>query len=158
VVFCSTGSFSFCSSPQLPLAAAGPAGAQFPNCIKIGRQPRAEPQPGRDISTGSCGSVSRHPYTWSTDGVVINLKIGDQEPSQFYIRGINYEPRRSEAALDCRLSMTFFTQTLLRPSSLCGVTTAAKTSERCVRWGELDPHLRRVEVGGGLRQRCASSP
>ena len=76
----------------ITLAAAGPAGAQFPNCIKSVDNQELNPN-----ADGTYPPDPAIPYTgthtkWSTDGVVINLKIGDQEPSQFYIRGINYEP------------------------------------------------------------------
>jgi hypothetical protein len=76
----------------ITLAAAGPAGAQFPSCIKSVDNQELNPNPD-----GTYPADPAVPYTgthtkWSTDGVVINLKIGDQAPSQFYIKGINYEP------------------------------------------------------------------
>jgi hypothetical protein len=76
----------------ITLAGAGPAGAQFPNCIKSVDNQELNPNPD-----GTYRPDPAVPYTgthtkWSTDGVVINLKIGDQAPSQFYIKGINYEP------------------------------------------------------------------
>ncbi|HEY2567984.1 MAG TPA: hypothetical protein VGI25_01555 [Candidatus Udaeobacter sp.] len=76
----------------ITLGAAGPAGAQFPNCIKPADNQELNPNPD-----GTYPSDPAVPYTgthtkWSTDGVVINLKIGDQAASQFYIKGVNYEP------------------------------------------------------------------
>ena len=76
----------------ITVAAAWPAGAQFPNCIKEvnnrGLNPNADGTYPPDPAVPYTGTHTK----WSTDGVVINLKIGDQKPSQFYIKGINYEP------------------------------------------------------------------
>ena len=119
----------------ITLAAAGPAGAQFPNCIKSVSNQELNPNADGTYPPDPAVPYSGTHTTWSTDGVVINLKMGDQEPSQFYIRGINYEPTQIGGGAGLPPFNDFFTQTLLRPSCLYGVTTAAKTSERCVRWG-----------------------
>jgi len=73
----------------ITLAAAGPAGA-FPTCIEEVNNPQLNPPYPPDPAVPYTGTHTH----WSTDGVVIKLKIGERPvaPSQFYIRGINYEP------------------------------------------------------------------
>ncbi len=76
----------------ITLAAAGPAGAQFPNCIKSVYNQELNPNPDGTYPPDPAVPYPGTHTTWSTDGVVINLNIGDRAASQFYIRGINYEP------------------------------------------------------------------
>src|ERR1700755_380006 len=75
----------------ITLAAAGPAGA-FPTCISEVNNQELNPNPDGTYPPDPAVPYPGTHTKWSTDGVVINLKIGDQEPSQFYIQGINYEP------------------------------------------------------------------
>jgi hypothetical protein len=86
---------AFVMIAAITLAAAGPAGA-YPTCIEVVDNPGLNPPYPSDPAVPYPGTHT----TWSTEGVVINLKIGDQAPSQFYIKGINYEPNQINGSAD----------------------------------------------------------
>ena len=81
----------------ITLAVAGPIGA-FPVCIAEVNNPELNPPYPSDPAVPYNGTHTH----WSTNGVVINLKIGERpgDPSQFYIRGINYEPTQIGGSAD----------------------------------------------------------
>jgi hypothetical protein len=73
------------------LAAAGPAGA-FPTCIREVTNHELNPDANGQYPADPAIPFEGTHTKWSTEGVVINLKKGNHDASQFYIQGINYEP------------------------------------------------------------------
>jgi hypothetical protein len=76
-------------------ATAASAVADFPSCINLVNNPMLQPDAKGQYPADPALPVKANGTTkWSTDGVVINLQVGAQQPSQFIIQGVNYEPNQ----------------------------------------------------------------